>query len=1278
MVDHDSRDTHSANGVNHLHFSRHTIARSPRPFPSAPCSLCDGALVIVDAVEGVCIQTHAVLRTAWAEGVRPVLVINKLDRLIVELQLSPGEAYGHLCRILEQANVILSELYMADLMAAQAATTAAAVAAGGAGDAIMDGATSHAEAAAKAAAAAAAASGTGGDEGEELTAGGASGDAAATFDATGVDVDEKAEAALFFDPTKGNVIFASAADGWAFTLDDFAGLACGKLELPRALARRALWGDFYFKPKARKVVRGAQGVGVKPLAVSLVWERLWAVYEAVQTTPDEARAGKIIAALALDVPKRDLAVKDARMRLQAVMRAWLPVAPTVLGVVARKLPSPVEAQASRVSRLWPALHASLGDATPDTPSPALSAGMSLEQRLARVRRGIAECDPSPSAECVVYISKMFSVPHASLPDLDATFATPGLASNPLGSSDAPLPGAAAFPTSIGSTPEGAWWGMGELEQPGARGSLDLSPVNSSSQRSRALHRKQAQRKGEVAEEGAAHDEDGNGDDEDAEGDGTETLIAFARVFSGVLRPDSPVFVLGPKYSPLAPSAGDCAHVSQVASPMPLYMMMGRELSPLLEARAGNVIGIGRLASHVLKTATLASTPACPSLSPMTFQTTPLVRVAIEPKDPRHMRAVERGLALLNASDPCVELSVADNGELQLAALGELHLDRCVKDLVTRFARCDVSVSPPIMSFQETLTEAPKPVQPPAQVLAALGPGGTGVPAGAAAAAAAGAALQLLATPTAASSTTSGSAASRSFFPSDGHGHGHGRDGAVEEDAQAAAQSTVSLTAGFEFGRVYGGGHLPWSWSLPESGIAFHPPSASVVAHTPDRSVSLRLRAVPMPPAVTRFLLDSAPTIKALAAEQKRLATSGGAAAAASRAASSPAALVFIARLRELCVEAGGPWLKYASRVWSLGPRRTGPNMLVGPASATVAARLAASLDIEPSAVTSALSSLWASIGLGHLMPQEESSAVDGSSAAAGGAGSGAQGALTALRSSIVQGFQLASGGGPLCGEPMWGVAFLVEEVEVRRGSTTAAAATAAVGEAAPSPAASSAVDALSESLAAASLGADGELPQAQGTPTSSAAPSAGLSASGGAVVPAGAVMAVTRDACRVAFQAGTQRLVEAVFKCELQCSGGRGGGGTGEQLGRLYGVLARRRGRVVSEDVREGTQTFEISALLPVVESFGFADDLRKQTSGAATSPQLVFSHWEVLEQDPLQRAPTTEEEREEFGETLHEGQGGRNLARGYVDAVRGRKGMPVERKIVAHAEKQRTLSRKK
>lgn len=52
----------------------------------------------------VCLQTQAVLRQAWLENIRPVLVINKMDRLIVELKLTPQEAYTHLQKILEQAS----------------------------------------------------------------------------------------------------------------------------------------------------------------------------------------------------------------------------------------------------------------------------------------------------------------------------------------------------------------------------------------------------------------------------------------------------------------------------------------------------------------------------------------------------------------------------------------------------------------------------------------------------------------------------------------------------------------------------------------------------------------------------------------------------------------------------------------------------------------------------------------------------------------------------------------------------------------------------------------------------------------------------------------------------------------------------------------------------------------------------------------------------------------------------------------------------------------------
>ena len=44
-----------------------------------------------------------------------------------------------------------------------------------------------------------------------------------------------------------------------------------------------------------------------------------------------------------------------------------------------------------------------------------------------------------------------------------------------------------------------------------------------------------------------------------------------------------------------------------------------------------------------------------------------------------------------------------------------------------------------------------------------------------------------------------------------------------------------------------------------------------------------------------------------------------------------------------------------------------------------------------------------------------------------------------------------------------------------------------------------------------------------------------------------------------------------------------------------------------------------------------------KKSSGEVTAPELVFSHWEVLNEDPFW-IPTTEEEREDYGQNLQTG----------------------------------------
>lgn len=70
----------------------------------------DGAVVVVCAVEGIMPQTETVLRQALKENVRPVLFINKVDRLINELKLDSEELQQRFVKIIASANKLISNM----------------------------------------------------------------------------------------------------------------------------------------------------------------------------------------------------------------------------------------------------------------------------------------------------------------------------------------------------------------------------------------------------------------------------------------------------------------------------------------------------------------------------------------------------------------------------------------------------------------------------------------------------------------------------------------------------------------------------------------------------------------------------------------------------------------------------------------------------------------------------------------------------------------------------------------------------------------------------------------------------------------------------------------------------------------------------------------------------------------------------------------------------------------------------------------------------------------
>ena len=98
---------------------------------------------------------------------------------------------------------------------------------------------------------------------------------------------EKDDEDIYFAPERGNVIFASAIDGWGFRVGKFAQLYAAKLGMKEANLRRVLWGDFFLDPKSKKVIsyKHLRGRTLKPLFVQFVLDNIWAVYDAVVLSP---------------------------------------------------------------------------------------------------------------------------------------------------------------------------------------------------------------------------------------------------------------------------------------------------------------------------------------------------------------------------------------------------------------------------------------------------------------------------------------------------------------------------------------------------------------------------------------------------------------------------------------------------------------------------------------------------------------------------------------------------------------------------------------------------------------------------------------------------------------------------------------------------------------------------------------------------------------------------------------------------------------------------------
>ena len=375
-----------------------------------------------------------------------------------------------------------------------------------------------------------------------------------------------------------------------------------------------------------------------------------------------------------------------------------------------------------------------------------------------------------------------------------------------------------------------------------------------------------------------------------------------------------------------------------------------------------------------------------------------VRVALEPAHTKDVDKLVQGLHLLNQADANVQVLLTDKGEHILVTAGEVHLERCLKDLKETYAGIELNASAPIVPFRETVIIPPKTD--------------------------------------------------------------------MVNETLNDENKIVSADKDCGFGK-------------------------SVTIQTADKRYSLQIRAFPLPVSVTELLDQSQDLLKILDRSAASLAEE-----TLQRKAELKLRLEEMFKTPEL--ESLGLDGSVVDRIWSFGPRKSGPNLLINGIKGY------------------ARKSVWT----GEPIPAD---------------GNSTKKKIAEFDSACIGGFQLASLSGPVCEEPMMGVGFILEDLADSDGASEAS-----------------------------SSGLYGPL--------------------------AGQIMSSVKEGCRRAFQTHPQRLMAAMYSCEIQVKA--------EVLGKLFASLGKRNGKVVKEEMIEGSSTFTVTAHIPVIESLQFAQEIRRQTSG--------------------------------------------------------------------------------
>jgi len=157
--------------------------------------------------------------------------------------------------------------------------------------------------------------------------------------------------------------------------------------------------------------------------------------------------------------------------------------------------------------------------------------------------------------------------------------------------------------------------------------------------------------------------------------------------------------MGPNFEPGSKSDLYCKQIQRT------ILMMGRYIEAIDDIPCGNLCGLVGVDQYLVKTGCITTFEGAHNMKQMKFSVSPVVRVAVQCKNPADLPKLVEGLKRLAKSDPMVQIYSEESGEHIIAGAGELHLEICLKDLEEDHACIPIKKSDPVVSYRETVMDS---------------------------------------------------------------------------------------------------------------------------------------------------------------------------------------------------------------------------------------------------------------------------------------------------------------------------------------------------------------------------------------------------------------------------------------------------------------------------------------------------------------------------------------------------------------------------------------------